>query len=67
VTGGLLQQLAATPSTLLDYLNFALRQGGLQPAERVLIEQHLLQTPDPMTRARDAVYLMLASPHALVC
>lgn len=66
VEHGLLQQLAGSPNVLLDYLNLSLRQGRLLPGERALLEQHLQQEPDLLTRARDAVYLMLSSPHAIV-
>jgi uncharacterized protein (DUF1800 family) len=60
----LLISLATSPSMLVEYLNLALRQGNLQPGERALIEQHLAQIPSATTRARDAVYLILSSPHA---
>lgn len=67
VSESLLQQLAASPTVLLDYLNLTLRQGRMRPTERALLEQHLQQEPNLLNRARDAVYLMLASPHAIVC
>ncbi len=62
----LLTSLAASPATLVDYLSLALRQGQMNAGERAAIIGHLNQVPSLDTRARDAAYLTMSSPFALV-
>lgn len=57
---------AQSTAWLVFYVDVALRGGLLQSDERAVLEQHLAQIADPATRARDAVWIVMASPRAMM-
>ena len=54
--------LAPAPESLVDRLDLLLTFGTLSPSTRATVLRAIRQLPDPTTRVRTALYLMLISP-----